>query len=151
VISGSELVEIDTLLARFQKNIFGGHFFFENAVLYISGSYRPIFFIFNSKQRKTILYLVLNFEENRSKIATVRVPEWKSTKWPPWRNPFCIFKYREKSQWQISARSSVKSFIKICLSVWAVEITHTDRQTDRHTHTHTHTHTQTHIHTDTHT
>ena len=44
-----------------------------------------------------------------------------------------MFKIRVKSHWQISSRSFVESFIKIGPSVWAVEITHTDRHTQRQT------------------
>ena len=73
--------------------------FFENAVGHIGRSYRPILLIFNSKQRKTTLYLVLSFEENQSKIATVRVPHRKSTKLLPWRHRFRNFKIREKIHW----------------------------------------------------
>ena len=40
----------------------------------IGGSYQPIWLIFTSKQRNTTFYLVCIFEENRSKIATVGVP-----------------------------------------------------------------------------
>ena len=83
VIRGSQLVGIDTLLARFQKTYFWRPFWFfflENAVLHIGRSYKPILLIFNSKQWKTTLYIVLNFEEHRSKIATVRVPDLKTYK-----------------------------------------------------------------------
>ena len=73
------------------------------------------------------------FEENRTEIATVRVPQRKNTKWPPWRHQIRNFKNREKWHWQISVRSFVESFIKIGSSVWAwaVEVT----QTHAHTHT----------------
>ena len=46
----------------------------------------------------------------------------------------------KKSHWQISSRSFVESFIKIDLSVWAVEMIHKHAQTDRQTDTHTHRH-----------
>ena len=93
VISRSISVEIDTSLALFQKFYFWRPFwfFFENAVGHIGGSYQPILLILNSKQWKTTFYLVLNFEENRTKIATVRVPKRKSAKWPPWRRRFRNF------------------------------------------------------------
>ena len=58
----------------------------------------------------------------------------KGTKWPSWRHPFWIFIIREKCHWQISSRSFVESFIKIDISVWAVEMTHTRAQTDTQTH-----------------
>ena len=82
VISRSISVEIDTSLALFQKFCFWRPFwiFFENAVRHIGGSYQPILLILNSKQWKTTFYLPCNFEENRTKIATVRVPQRKTYK-----------------------------------------------------------------------
>ena len=141
VISRSISVEIDTSLALFKKKI-GGHFdfFFENAVGHIGESYQPILLILNSKQWKTTFYLVLNFEENRTKIATVRVPKRKSAKWPPWRHRFRIFKFWEKTTSQISVRSFVENFIEIHPSVWAVALSHTHRRTHIHTYTHIYTH-----------
>ena len=55
VIYGSELVEIDTLLARFRKFQFSRQKFdfLLNAVLSITGSYQPILPIFNSQHRHT--------------------------------------------------------------------------------------------------
>ena len=47
---------------------------------HIGGSYRPILIIFNIKYLMTTLYLVCNFEDNWSKIATMRVLEWKKYK-----------------------------------------------------------------------
>ena len=119
VISGSELVEIDILLAQVQNFYFWWPFWilFENAVYNIGRSYRPILLIFNCKHWKTSLYLLFNFKENQCKIATMRVPEWKSTKWPLWCHWFRNVKNREKLHWQISARSFVESLIKIGLSV----------------------------------
>ena len=117
--------------------------FFENAVRHIAGSYRLISLILNSKQRKTTFYLPTNFEENRSKIATVRVPQRKSAKMAAMTSSFGNFKIRGKRTSQISVRSFVENFIKIDPSVWAGELPHTDRQTDRQTDTHTHTHTHT--------
>ena len=74
VISMSILVEIDTPLALFQKNIFGGpfDFFFSN---YIGRIYKPILLIFFSKQQNKIFYLISNLKENKSKITTLRVPQ----------------------------------------------------------------------------
>ena len=85
VIYGSELVEINTLLARFRKFQFSRQKldFLLNAVLSTTGSYQPILLIFNSKHRHTPKKLVSKFEENRTKIATVRVPQRKNAKWPP--------------------------------------------------------------------
>ena len=144
MISGSELVEIDTLLARFQKFYFWRPFwfFFENAVLYISGSYRPILLIFNSKHWKTTLYLVLNFEENRSKIATVRVPEWKTYKMAAMTSSILNF----QKPWKKSLANILKI---ICgkfhqnrsIRMGCRDDTHT--QTHRHTDRHTDTHTDT--------
>ena len=85
VIYGSELVEINTLLARFRKFQFSRQKldFLLNAVLSTTGSYRPILLIFKNKHRHTTKKLVSKFEENRTKIATVRVPQRKNAKWPP--------------------------------------------------------------------
>ena len=84
VIYGSELVEINTLLARFRKFQFSRQKldFLLNAVLSTTGSYQPILLIFNSKHRHTPKKLVSKFEENRTKIATMRVPQRVSAKWP---------------------------------------------------------------------
>ena len=106
VFYGSELVEINTLLARFQNFQFSrqNFDFLLNAVLSITGSYQSILLIFNSKHRNTTRKLVSKFEENRTKIATVRVPQRKNAKWPPWRHQIRNFKNREKLHWQISVR-----------------------------------------------
>ena len=98
VISRSISVEKDTSLALFKKTNFGGHFdfFFLNAVGHIGGSYQPISLILNSKQWKTTFYLLTNFEENQSKIATVRVPQRKSAKIAAMTSSFENFKIREK-------------------------------------------------------
>ena len=53
------------------------------AVLNKTGSYRPILLIFNSKHGTPLGYIVSKFEQNRTKIATVRVPPEKNAKWPP--------------------------------------------------------------------
>ena len=82
--------------------------FFLNAVRHIGGSYRSILLIFNSKHVMTISYLVFKLKENQIIIVTVRVAEWTSTKWRLWRHRFRNFKAREKSHWQISARSFVE-------------------------------------------
>ena len=113
--------------------------FFENAVRHIGGSYQPISLILNSKQRKTTFYLLTNFEENRIKIATVRVPHRKASKMAAMTSSFRIFKIREKRTSQISVRSFVENFIKIDPSVWAGELPHTHTHTDAHTHTYIHT------------
>ena len=147
MICRSELVYMDTSLVLIWKNSFWRPFwiFFENAVRYNVETYQPILLIFNSKLWNTTVYLVFKFEENRSKIATVRVPRRNSSKWPPWRHRFRNFKIREKWTSQISVRSFVENFIKIDPSVWAGELPHT--YTHTHTQTHTHTHTHTYIHT----
>ena len=92
----------------------------------------------NSKQRKKYFYLPCNFEESRSKIATLRVPKRKSAKGLPWRHRFRNFKIREKQTSQVPVRSFVEDVIKIHPSVWAVALSHTYT----HIHTHTHTHIQ---------
>ena len=53
--------------------------FSKNAIRHIGGSCQPISLILNSKQRKTNFYLLTNFEENRSKIGTVRVPQHRTS------------------------------------------------------------------------
>ena len=70
-------------------------------------SYQPILLIFNTKQCKSYVLLVLKFEENRTKIATVRVPQRVSAKWPLWRHQIRNFKNREKWHSQIYSRSFV--------------------------------------------
>ena len=116
--------------------------FFENAVLYISGSYRPILLIFNSKHWKTTLYLVLNFEENRSKIATVRVPEWKTYKMAAMTSSILNF----QNPWKMSLANILKI---ICGKFHQNRPIRMGCRDDTHIHTHTHTHTQTDRHTDT--
>jgi len=73
-ISGFDLVEMDTLLARFQNFIIGGHFdfFFKNAVHHIGESYPPILLIFKNKHRKTTSYLVLNL-----KVIGAKMRPWE--------------------------------------------------------------------------
>ena len=83
VIRGSELVEIDILLAQVQKFLLLAAVLIFFRKRHIGGSYQPISLILNSKQLKTTFYLLLNFKENRTKIATVRVPQRKNAKWPP--------------------------------------------------------------------
>ena len=63
-----------------QKFVFWREFchFFENAVSHNFQSYQPILLIFNSKQGVEFFFPVLKFEDNRSKIATVRVPQPKT-------------------------------------------------------------------------
>ena len=141
VISGSELVKIDILLAQDQNFYFWRPFwiFFENAVYNIGRSYRPILLIFNSKHWKTTLYLVLNFEENQSKIATMRVPEWKSTKWPLWRYRFRNYKNREEITGEYLPDICRKFNQNRPIRLGCRDYTHrhTDRQTDRQTDTQT--------------
>ena len=119
VFYGSELVEINTLLARFRKFQFSRQKldFLLNAVLSTTGSYQPILLIFNSKHRHELEKLVSKFEKNRIKIATVRVPQRKVSKMAAMTSSFRIFKIREKRTSQISVRSFVENFIKINLSV----------------------------------
>merc|ERR1712240_855394 len=63
VIYGSELVEIDTLLARFRKFKFSrkNSIFLLNAIISITKSYPSILLIFNSKHWHTIVCLVSKF------------------------------------------------------------------------------------------
>ena len=83
------------------------------AVLNKTGSYWPILLIFNSKHGTPLGYIVSKFEQNRTKIATVRVPPEKNAKWPPWRHQIEISKIWEKRHWPMSLRLFVWSFIKI--------------------------------------
>ena len=76
-----------------------------------------ILLIFNSKHQHILEYLVSKFEENPTKIATVRVPQGINAKWPPWRHQIWTLENRKKCHWQISVRSFVESFIKIGSSV----------------------------------
>merc|ERR1712105_420384 len=80
VIYGSELVEIDTLLVQNQKFCFWRPFchFFENAVSHNFQSYQSTLLIFKSKHGTKFYFNVVKLEENRSKIATVIVPEPKT-------------------------------------------------------------------------
>ena len=81
----SKLIEMDTLFAHFQKfqSSRQNSIFLLDAVLSITGSYQSILVISNSKYRTTQEHLELKLEENRSKIATMRVPQRKNAKWPP--------------------------------------------------------------------
>ena len=120
------------------KKSLGGHFDPHNG-----RSYWPILLIFNSKHWKTTLYLVLNFEENRSKIATVRVPEWKTYKMAAMTSSILNFQNR----WKMSLANILKI---ICgkfhqnrpIRMGCRDDTHTQThtQTDRHTDTQTHRH-----------
>ena len=109
--------------------------FFENAVLHIAGSYRPISLIFNSEHWKTTLYVVLNFEENRSKIATVRVPHWKTYKMAAMTSSILNF----QNPWKMSLANILQI---ICgkfhqnrpIRMGCRDDTH--RQTDTQTHRH---------------
>ena len=53
------------------------------AVLNKTESYRPILLIFKSKHEVVLGYIVSQFEVNCRKIATMRAPPKKKTKWPP--------------------------------------------------------------------
>ena len=79
---GSELIEINTLLAQFRKCKFSYQNvdFLLNAVCSITGSYQLILLIFISKHWTTPDYFLFKFEQNWSKIATVRVPQRKNAK-----------------------------------------------------------------------
>ena len=72
-----------------------------------------------------------------AKIATVRVPRRKRSKWPPWRRRYRNLNIREKETLQISVRLFVENLIKIDPSVWAVALSHAYTYTYTHIHTHT--------------
>ena len=133
VISGSELVEIDTSLARFQKFYFWRPFwFFSKTRFSIMAEVTDRFCWFSiANIGRQLCTLCSILKKIGAKLRPWECRNEKRTKWPPWRHPFWIFKIREKCHWQISSRSFVESFIKIDQSVWAVEMTHTHRQTHR--------------------
>jgi len=72
-------------------------FFFENAVCYHFQNNQPIFLIVNSKLGKVFYVHVLKFEENRSKISTVRVPEPKTAKMAAMMSSILNFQNRRKT------------------------------------------------------
>ena len=100
-----------------------------------TGSYWPILLIFNSKHRKTLNFLVYNFEEDRSKIATVRVPHSKTYKMAAMTS--------SDQHFQNLRKVSSQNLVKIMWSKFhqnrpnSVQI----KGCDRHTHTHTYTRT----------
>ena len=110
--------------------------FFENAVLYISRSYWPILMFSDSKHWKITLYPVLNFEENRSKIATVKVPEWKTYKTAAMTSSSLNFQNRWKA-------SLANIFKIICGKFHQNRPTRMGCRDDTHTQTHRHTDRQT--------
>ena len=57
--------------------------FYKTSVRHTGGSYILISLNFITKDQKTTFYFVFNFEENGSKIATMRVFQRKSAKQPP--------------------------------------------------------------------
>ena len=84
------------------------------AVLNKTGSYPPILLIFNSKHGVVLGYTVYQFEANRSKITTVRVPHTKTYKMAAMTSSnWDIPNLREKKHWPMSSTPFVWSFIKI--------------------------------------
>ena len=127
VISKSILVEIDTSF------IFGGHFdFFLNAVRHIGKSYLSISLILKSKQWKTTFCLILNFKDNRSKIATLRVPQRKTNKMAAMMSRFRNVKIREKLTYK---------YLSDHLWKMSSKLIHPFGLYHCHQHTYTHTHT----------
>jgi len=71
--------------------------FFENAVSHNSQSYQPILMILNSKQWIGFFFPFLKFEENRSKIAAVRVPQPKTAMMAAMTSSNLSFQNRRKT------------------------------------------------------
>ena len=109
--------------------------FRKGSPLFSTGSYQPILLIFNSKHWKTPKFLVYNFEENRSKIATVRVPHSKTYKMAAMTS--------SDQHFQNLRKVSSQNLVKIMWSKFhqnrpnSVQIKGCDRQTHRHTYTRT--------------
>ena len=73
--------------------------------------------------------ICFKFEQNRTKIATVRVPPEKNAKWPPWRHQIELSKIWEKWHWPLSSTLFVWNFIKIVPAVWVLKPGQSGRQT----------------------
>ena len=104
VISGSELVEIDTSLARFQKFYFWRPFWFFSKTRFSTfPEFTDQFCWFSianiGRQLCTLCSILKKIE---AKLRLWECRNKKHTKWPPWRHPFWIFKIGEKRHWQIS-------------------------------------------------
>ena len=85
---------------------------------------------------------MLNFEEIRSKIATVRVPQRKTYKMAAMTLLIWKFQNPRKKDLTNTCQIICRKFHQnpsIRLGCSAVTHTHTDTQTHTHTHTHTHT------------
>ena len=82
VFYGSTLLEVDTLLVRFQKLHFlhQSFNFLVNVVRCITGNYQPTLLISNNKYWTTTKHIVLKFEEKKTKIETVKVLQCKYAK-----------------------------------------------------------------------
>ena len=133
---GSELVGIDTLFALFQKFLLSrqNFEFSVNAVLHITGSNQPILLILNSKHRTTLEHIVFKFEENRTKIATLRVPHRKKYKVAAMTSSHLKFqKLRKKSLANICQIIYGKFHQNWFICLGCRDDTHA--HTDRHTHT----------------
>ena len=106
-------------------------------IRYFDKSSQPILLIFNSKQIKSTFYLVSKFEDNRSKIATVRVPHSKTYKTAAMTSSDQHFQNLRK----VSSQNLVKimwfKFHQNRSNTCSVQI----KGCDRHTYTHTYTHT----------
>ena len=78
--------------------------FFLKAVSHNFSSYQPILLILNSKHWMEFYLHVLKFEENRSKIATVRVPQPKVATMAAMTSSNLNFQNREKRIEQMYSR-----------------------------------------------
>ena len=106
--------------------------FLKTRSAFSTGSYQPILLIFNSKHRKTTNFLVYNFEENRSKIATVRVPHLKTYKMAAMTSSDQHFQNLRKVSSQFSLKIMWSKFHQNRPN--SVQIKGCDRQTHIHTH-----------------
>ena len=106
--------------------------FLKTRSAFSTGSYQPILLIFNSKHRKTSNFLVCNFEENQSKIATVRVPHSKTYKMAAMTSSKQHIKNLKKVSSQIFDKIIWSKFHQN--RPYSFQIKGCDRHTDTHTH-----------------
>ena len=95
------------------------------------------FSIANSRLQLSSLFL--NLKKNRSKIATLKVPERENAKWPPRRHQIQIFKNRNNNCQIMAAKFNQNRHNR--LGCRASTYRHTDRNAYDIHYTHTHTHT----------
>jgi len=128
-------------------------FFLENAFVYTGGSCRQVLLIFNSKHRKTNLYLLCNLKKKRSKISTARVPGRKKSENAAMTTSIAKVPNRREKMSLASCKYLSKNLWKVLLKLshpFGLWNWHTRKEIKKKTTTQTdrHTGTQTHIHTD---